>query len=82
MSSSSSPCINLTQLWDAIPLFSDTKGTHTQLRNRESGRCLTSKGAVVPVYEDPWCIANNNMWRSNTVRPRSVGSHSAIYVAL
>jgi hypothetical protein len=29
-------------------------------------KCLTSAGAVATAPVDPWCLANNNMWRSNT----------------
>jgi hypothetical protein len=29
-------------------------------------QCLTSAGKVVVPPVDPWCIKNNNMWRSNT----------------
>ena len=28
--------------------------------------CLSSGGAAVVPAPDPWCVANNNMWRSNT----------------
>ena len=30
------------------------------------GHCLTSAGKIVIAPVDPWCIQNNNMWRSNT----------------
>lgn len=29
-------------------------------------KCLTSAGERVTPPVDPWCLANNNMWRSNT----------------
>lgn len=29
-------------------------------------KCLTSAGELVTPPIDPWCLANNNMWRSNT----------------
>ena len=29
-------------------------------------QCLSSAGEVVVPVPDPWCLANNNMWRSNT----------------
>ena len=28
--------------------------------------CLSAAGAEVPPAIDPWCIENNNMWRSQT----------------
>jgi hypothetical protein len=48
--------------WDAVPVAG---GVHLQWR-AEPSLCLSSAGATVPSNIDPWCIENNNMWRSNT----------------
>eukprot|EP00947_MAST-08B_sp_MAST-8B-sp1_P005045 g5045.t1 len=40
---------------------------YTMFRSRaDPGLCLSSAGAPVPANIDPWCIENNNMWRSST----------------
>ena len=53
------------QGWTVSPVPSH--GTAVQIKHAPSpGMCLTSNGVVVEPAEDPWCAANNNMWRSNT----------------
>ena len=43
-------------------------GVLHQFTTSNSGNelCLSSAGATVVPVADPWCLANNNMWRSNT----------------
>ena len=62
---------NASSSWDIIPLLgaNENASSAVQLRLRGSspgGLCLSSAGPVVPPTEDPWCVANNNMWRSAT----------------
>ena len=66
------PCGSSGAAWDvvAVPMGSKSGhdgGAYVQLRSRtDTSVCLTSSGDVVPSNADPWCWANNNMWRSNT----------------
>ena len=74
-------CNRPQQQWDIVqgePLLADGDATggvqlrsravgYVQLRSRaEPGRCLSSSGVAVAPHLDPWCAANNNMWRVST----------------
>ena len=50
------------QGWDATP-----RGSIVSLESKAfPGLCLSSSGASVQASIDPWCVENNNMWRSQT----------------
>eukprot|EP00039_Didymoeca_costata_P021632 m.345013 g.345013 ORF g.345013 m.345013 type:complete len:671 (+) comp25672_c0_seq1:63-2075(+) len=55
--------------WDINVINSTSMDLNTvqfQLRNNGTKMCLSSAGEYVVPNIDPWCISNNNMWRSNT----------------
>ena len=50
------------QGWQATP-----RGSVVSLESKASpGLCLSSSGSPVATSIDPWCVQNNNMWRSQT----------------
>jgi hypothetical protein len=57
------PCDRPQQQWDL--LGADAEGVQLRSRARPT-LCLTSAGAPVLPHLDPWCAANNNMWRVST----------------
>ena len=52
-----------TSSWTTKPLAG---GVLHQFVGPDGSSCLSSAGAEVVPAPDDWCIANNNMWRSNT----------------
>lgn len=50
------------------PHSAETEPTSSMFMISVAGRqsCLTSAGQLVKPPVDPWCLSNNNMWRSNT----------------
>ena len=58
-------CANTSAQWTARPVAAGTP-LHQFASSAAPEMCLTSAGEVVKAPVDPWCIANNNMWRSNT----------------
>ena len=59
-----STCAKASAQW--VPAALEAGGW-SQFKSKDlTNMCLTSDGQAVPEYADPWCLANNNMWRSNT----------------
>lgn len=62
-------CNKTSQQWDVVklPTGNSDYADAIQFRSRASSDlCLSSAGGRSPFVIDPWCIANNNIWRSST----------------
>lgn len=70
-------CASPAARWAPTPAVTETAGAGSagamSLLKIAGGKCLSSAGRVVTPPVDPWCLANNNMWRSNTDTIQSWG---------
>ena len=54
------------QSWGITPVAGHPAGVVQLSYGQSPGMCLTADGGYLAAEEDPWCAANNNMWRSST----------------
>ena len=52
--------------WSPKPIPGGVLHQFTTSSSSGSELCLSSAGATVVPVADPWCLSNNNMWRTNT----------------
>lgn len=64
------PCNATYGAWDTVPVAGGADGAVSlQLRSVSGGgggKLCLAYTEFVPAFEDPWCLENNNMWRSST----------------